>query len=325
MKNTWSQIGVVLVLAAAVIGWQQVRINKLEAELKAALSATPPAKPVEARPIGRVMPRKPVGESKSNATAADPAKPAEGTASNEVKPPPGGAPMDAEKLREMMKSPAMRGMMAQQMKTMTASLYKPLIEKFGFTDEEREHFQQLIGDSLLAQQDLGLAMMGAKTPEERAALQKQITQAGEDLKGKIREFLNDDNDYQAYVAYQDSLPERQQMMGLKPMLEANSTPLTADQEEKLVDVMHKARSTTLPADQWGDGRTPGEAIFADDAVDRFDRDWTRMSEAVLKDSAGFLDEKQQKTLGEYQEQMRGMQKMGIEMARNMFRPPAAGK
>lgn len=325
MKNTLSQVGVVLVVAALVIGWQQVRIHKLEEELKTALSAPPPAKAVEARPIGRVMPRKPANEGKSNVTAAEQAKPAAGAPSNEVVQPPAAGGMDAEKLREMMKSPAMRSMMAQQMKTMTASLYKPLIEKFGLTDEEREHFQQLIGDSLLAQQDLGLAMMGAKTPEERAAIQKQITQAGEDLKGKIREFLNDEGDYQAYVAYQDSLPERQQMMGLKPMLEANSTPLTAEQEEKLVDVMHKARSTTLPTEQWGDGRTPGEAIFSDDAVERFDRDWTRMSEAVLKDSSEFLDEKQQKTLGEYQDQMRGMQKMGIEMARTMFRPPAAGK
>jgi len=322
MKIAWPQIAAVLVVAAVVVGWQQVRLNRLQDELAAVRSAPP--KPPEARPV-RILPHMVGNKAKDNEAVADKGKSATGEAAGMAAGTRPAAGMDMEKVREMMKNPAVRGMMAQQMKTMAGTLYKPLIEKFGFADEEREHFLQLITDTMVGQQDLGMAMISAKTPDERAALEKQVQDAVAEQKRKIREFLNDEGDFQAYEAFAGTLSERQQMLGLKPMLEAGGNPLTPDQEERLVEAMHRGRTTALPAGEWGDGGLPGEAVFTDDAVERFDRAWTKMNESVLKETATILDENQQKAFADYQEQMRSMQKIGIEMARTMFQPKPAEK
>ena len=181
-------------------------------------------------------------------------------------------------------------------------------------------------DTLVAQQDQGMAMISAKTPDARAAVEKQVQEGVAEQKRKIREFLNDEADFQAYEAYAGTLSERQQLLGLKPVLEAGGNPLTGDQEERLVEAMHRARTTSMPAAEWGDGSVPGEAVFADDAAERLDRALTKMNESVLNETASILDENQQKAFADYQEQMKNMQKTGIEMARTMFQAkPAENK
>ncbi len=318
MKLAWPQIGAVLVVAAVVVGWQQVRIKRLQDERAPARIAPP--KPAEARPV-RILPQLAGNKAKDGGAVADKGKPATGEAAATRAP----AGFDMEKVQEMMKNPAMRGLMAQQMKTMASTLYKPLVEKFGFTDEERDHFLQLISETLVAQQDQGMAMINAKTPDERAAVEKQVQEGVAEQKRKIREFLNDEADFQAYEAYAGTLSERQQLLGLKPLLEAGGNPLTGDQEERLVEAMHRARTAALPAGEWGDGSVPGEAVFADDAAERLDRALTKMNESVLNETASILDENQQKAFADYQEQMKNMQKIGIEMARTMFQAKPAEK
>ena len=50
-----------------------------------------------------------------------------------------------------------------------------------------------------------------------------------------------------------------------------------------------------------------------------------MNESVLNETASILDENQQKAFADYQEQMKNMQKIGIEMARTMFQAKPAEK
>ncbi len=322
MKLAWPQIGAVLVVAAMVVGWQQVRINRLQDERAAARNAPP--KPAEARPV-RILPQLAGNKAKDGGAVADKGKPATAEAAGTAAGTRAPAGLDMEKVQEMMKNPAMRGLMAQQMKTMASTLYKPLVEKLSFTDEERDHFLRLISDTLVAQQDQGMAMISAKTPDARAAVEKQVQEGVAEQKRKIREFLNDEADFQAYEAYAGTLSERQQLLGLKPVLEAGGNPLTGDQEERLVEAMHRARTTSMPAAEWGDGSVPGEAVFADDAAERLDRALTKMNESVLNETASILDENQQKAFADYQEQMKNMQKIGIEMARTMFQAKPAEK
>lgn len=323
MKLTWPQIGAVLVVAAVVAGWQQVRINRLQDELAAARNAPP--KPAEARPV-RILPQMAASKAKDSAAVADKGKSATGEAAAVPAGAPPAAGVDLGKVREMMRNPAVRGMMAEQVKSMAGTMCRSLIDKFGLAADEREHFLRILSDGMVAQQDLGLAMISAKTPDERAAITKQLEEARAGQKRKIREFLDDEADFQAYEAYAGTLPERQQMLGLKPMLEAGGNPLTGDQEERLVEAMYRSRTTSMPAAEWGDGQVPGEALFAADAAERFEREWAKMNESVLNETAAILDENQQKAFADYQEQMKNMQKTGIEMARTMFQAkPAENK
>ena len=143
----------------------------------------------------------------------------------------------------------------------------------------------------------------------------------------MKEFLNDEEDYEAYLEYEKRLPERQQIDGLRAAMAAAESPLSTEQESAVIEAMYQVRTQTPDTTDWN-GPEAMDILSGGGAVERFESEWDRTAGATAEAVGDVLDEKQMDAFREYQDQVKEMQLMGIKMAAKMFEQqeePASGE
>lgn len=226
-------------------------------------------------------------------------------------------------MRKMAENPVTQSMMNQGVKAMVGVMYADLIEKFGLTEEEADYFLALKASVLSSQQQLGMRIMGAKDATEREAIMQEIEDSKKENEDAIKEFLNSDADVATYETFEKRLPERQQLDGIRGSFSAAGTPLRPEQEAELIDAMYTARTTQPHLIDWN-GTKGMDAIASGEASERFKLEWDQRAEHTAAAVAPVLDEAQMDAFRTYQEQMRDMQLMGLEMAEKMFKSQDGG-
>lgn len=228
-------------------------------------------------------------------------------------------------LRKMAENPVSRALMNTGIKAMASVWYGPLIEEFELSREEADYFMTLKAGLMAEQQQLGMKLMGAGSEEERRELQEEFEQLKEDHEKAVHEFLNDDEDIETYQAFEERLPEHQQMDGLRNSMAAAGAPLSPGQEGELVEALYRVRTAPGVSETNWEGASGMEAIASGDARERFEREWHASNQRVLDEVGGVLNEEQMDAFGSYRDQMLEMQLMGIEMAEKMFQSNGDGE
>jgi hypothetical protein len=206
-------------------------------------------------------------------------------------------------------------MMNQGVKMAVGMMYDDFVQSLGLTGEEQDYFKTLLGKGIADQQELGMKMMSA-SPEERQALVGEIEERRRENEEAIKIFLNSDEDHARFTAYQERLPERQQLDGVRAAFAARETPLDAATEERLVEAMFQARTTANTPNFTGpDALTQ----MADgNLVADFEQRWAVEDEALMKEAGTILDPVQLDSFREYRQQMKEMQLMSMKMAEKMM-------
>lgn len=246
-------------------------------------------------------------------------------------PPPAPADREASEmgrtLRQMSENPVGQAMMSQGVKAMASVLYQDLIDEFALSDEEAGYFLDLQASMFARQQQLSMQMMGAGDAAERESIIGEIETMKDEHNEAVKTFLNHDEDFARYEAFEKRLPERQQLDGIRSSMEAAGAPLEAGQEDALVEAMYEARhaqSSGSSATDWN-GTEGIEAIARGDAQQRFEQEWENNSRRTLEGAGEVLDAGQLAAFEAYLEQMKEVQLMGLKMAERMFQPdPADG-
>ncbi|MDB4506831.1 hypothetical protein N9055_01290 [Akkermansiaceae bacterium] len=291
MKNS----AIIIVLVAALLGVvivEESRISSLKDELAANLNSPSEVPKVRAAPSSTPS----TLGSRDTSVAVRPKK---GETENAETPLEGFG----KAMRKMADNPAVKAMFTQAHISTAESIYASLLEEFDLKGEERDYFLGLLSGELADQQQMGMKMMGAKTPEER--------------KQAIADFLNNKEDQEAFETYHDRLPEHQQLPGIKAAIATSGTELSGEQETALVEVMHSMRTGSAEAQKW-DGAGGMEMMAKPDVVEIFEADWAKGKEAYKENLQGVLDDGQMKAFLESQAQMKEMHLMGIKMMRNMM-------
>lgn len=227
----------------------------------------------------------------------------------------------AKSMRKMWDNPAGKSMMNQGVKMAVGMMYGDFIDGLDLTKEEADYFKTLLGKEIGGQQELGMRMMSA-TPEERKELLEDLKKRGEDAEAEIKQFLNDDEDYKAYTDYKERLPERQQLDGIRATMESKGSPLDAQTEAKLVDVMHRARTESKAPDFSGPNAMA--ELSKGNISETFENSWASQQEALRTETSTILNPTQQEAFQEYQAQMKEMQLMGLKMAEQMMKGNKGG-
>jgi hypothetical protein len=254
----------------------------------------------------------------ASGTDAGTARPARTKAADRPAPPAADEEVDeslGKTVRKMWENPASKAMMNQGVKMAVGMMYGDFVQSLGLTGEEQEYFKTLLGRGIADQQELGMKMMSASA-EERLALGVEFEERKRDNEEAIKAFLNSDEDHARFTAYQERLPERQQLDGVRAAFAALETPLDTATEERLVEAMYQARTTA---------NTPnsnGPDAFAQTAgggpVQHFEQRWALENEALMKEAGTILDPAQLESFREYRSQMKEMQLMGMKMAEKMM-------
>lgn len=311
MKNLHAA-GLVAVAVAVTVAIEEFRIAEMRSTVEPA-AAVDPAGTSTRRANSGTVPDSPASGPRTKAGSRTPADPSSPEAEDESL---------GKTVRKMWDNPAGKAMMNQGVKIAVAMMYEDFIEGLDLSKEEQDYFKTLLGKSMADQQELGMRMMNA-TAEERIELVAELEKRKKEDEESIKEFLNSDEDYQRFTEYQDRLPERQQLEGIRATFAARQMELDAATESRLVEAMFRARSETDAPDFSGPDALA--AIAEGNIVETFEQSWELQEAALMKEAGGILDEPQMEAFKEYRGQMKEMQMMGIKMAEKMMSGGADGE
>ncbi len=301
----------VVVSVLITVAVEETRISSLRGKLESASNSSTPsgggAKPAapQSDAAAATAPARTKSQERPEAAKAETkpadAKPAEEELSSTV--------------RKMWDNPAGKSMMNQGVKMMVGMMYQDFIDGMSLSKEETDYFKNLLGREMSGQQELGMKLMSA-SPEERKALMKEQETLNKQNEEDIRKFLNNDEDFQKYTDYKNHLPERQQLDGIRAVMNDKGAPLNPETEQRLVDAMYQAR-TNSPAPDLS-GAKGLEALSAGNLTETFEKSWDSQQETLNKEVSGILSPEQMAAFADYQKQIKEMQLMGLKMAEKMF-------
>ncbi len=216
-----------------------------------------------------------------------------------------------------MDNPAMKETMAAQQRATLDAQYQRLYENLNLEGEELEHFQKLLTDAQMVIMENGMKMMSPDiTPESRRKLGEFIGASQEDLKTSVREFLNDDDDFDYYNFYTDTLGERMAMNGLRSTLPGE--PLDTDTEESLVKLMYDERQIIDFEEHYYDLNRFDPSTITQAKMNRFMEQYDQLQSTLATRAGSVLNEVQLEAFNANQKTSRAMQEMGLIYTFNMF-------
>lgn len=254
------------------------------------------------------------------------------TASRKPSPAPAKNPPDAGKtsaespeavrrgspFAEMMKNPAMKDMMRQQQIAAIDMQYAGLFSRFNLTEEEKADFKQLLAERVQHDAELGFKMFEDITPEQRKALVEEYENSKKAAEARIREFLNNDADYDAFTSWEETKGERIQIDMGRGLFATAGEPLTPEQEEQLIGVMLHVRKESSSVPDLTKPQNFDPANLTQAEIDRQLARYDANAEAIATQSSQFLSPKQIETLRTLQRQWRTMSESGLKMTSAMF-------
>lgn len=230
------------------------------------------------------------------------------------------APTGRAGLREMMNAPGMREAMERQQALQIDIAYAKLFDQLQLSPQEREHFKKLLVERQKTQTELSLKLMDDKlTSAQRQAIGEQIDRQRTAFDDTIRQFLNHDDDWQSFQHWEKTLPERTQfeMLG-KGLFASSPEPLSAQQEQQLIDLMAEVRARPGSGGNLAGKTNLDPSLLTDDLIKRQLQQIEVNGRIVAERAAEFLSPAQLQTLKTYQEQTASMTKTGIEMSKMLF-------
>jgi hypothetical protein len=299
-------LGMVFLAVAATLLIEESRIAHLRDDLKPVASV--PAKSADS----------PSPAAAADKGKGDPAAPAKTDREMKLKADPTAKGEDeslTKTVRKMWDNPAGKAMMNQGVKIAVAMLYEGYIEDLSLTKEESDYLKTLLGKDIADQQEIGMKLLSA-TPEEQAALAEETTKRKAANEEAIKTFLNDEEDYKNYTVYRDRLPERQQLDGIRAVMNDKGAPLDEATEGKLLEAMYQARTQADAPDY--SGPTAFEELAKGNVTENFERGWQQQDQKLTEQTRGILNESLQAAFAEYRKQAKEMQMMGIKMAEQMM-------
>jgi hypothetical protein len=221
----------------------------------------------------------------------------------------------ASNARKMLENPAAKSMMSQETKVSVALMYQDFIDGMKLSKEEGDYFRNLLAREVGDQQELGVKMMEA-SPEERKVLAEDSKKRSRETQQEIKKFLNNEDDYNAFIAYKNRIPERQQRDGIRTAMTTKGVPLDAAVEAKLIDAMFRARTGAEASNLSGPEAVEG--LANGDLVANFEKSWMAQQEFLGNETKELLSPDQEAAFQEYRQQMKEMQLMQIKMAEQMI-------
>lgn len=326
MKSTGSFILIALIAVALLVGniWQFQDRAKLNDALSAAGSANTEVAvsgPNVSTPSSKPKPKRQLQQPMHPAATPDDALLTSSAAQSPDEDSSSRGDNMLSGLSKMMESEEGRNAMAAQQEMAINMMYADLFKAFDLEGPELRQFKDLLVERQMKSMQMGLkfATGGKISEEERKEISDDIAQTNESIDAKIKEFLNDDEDYDYYERYNETQSERQELSQFKASLERTGSALEQDQEEELISLMYEARQNNELLGEM-DFQNPANFDWENlnqERVDGYLQALGTMQEGIVEQAGSILDATQLKAFQANQGQTRAMAEMGLNMAVQM--------
>ncbi|MBM50518.1 MAG: hypothetical protein CMP27_11870 [Roseibacillus sp.] len=264
-------LAVVVVMGMGKVSKLEEKVAEIEQEKPAKSSTRLPSSAVASAPLS---PSRPSGPAKSTRVSAD----SEAVEDDQEDRGDERRRVLGDMFRQWAESDAGKRMEETQNKRKARKVFSPLIEELALSEEDRDYFLGVAGASANADDALWGELMTAGDDDRESILEKW-EQENAERSAAMREFLNDDSDWERYQNYEARLEEYEQVEGLRRSMEGAGVPLTAEQEAQLVEVMYDARQETGMDDRWR-GRGALDQLSEPGIAERLEADWQSNQEAM---------------------------------------------
>jgi hypothetical protein len=220
-----------------------------------------------------------------------------------------------EMLGKMMKDPAMREMMREQQKAAISTMYAGLFKELNLSPQEKDKFKALLTDAQMRNIENAQALLGEKNEGEDT--QKLAAEAKNQMNADIKALLGEER-FALYEEYQKNIAERMQLDQFKTRLATAKLPLQDDQSTQLLQIMKEEKTAVPPVIPTDNAQMPKKELMTAENLDKqlaWMEDYNRR---VLQRAEQVLTPDQLKQYREFQEQQASMQKLGLNMTRQMF-------
>ena len=225
--------------------------------------------------------------------------------------------MIGEWMREWAQSDEGKRMQESRNKRKGARVFGGLVDELGLEGEDRDYFLGVAGASASAEEDLWGKLMSADEAGREAVFTEWESENSA-REAAMREFLNDESDWERYQQYESRLEEYEQVQGdIRRSMESAGVPLTPDQEAQLVEVMYEARQESGMNEKW-QGRGVMNQISEPGIADRLEADWQAGQEAMSVGVSNVLSAEQVEAFNASQNRSIRGATMGLRMMENFM-------
>jgi hypothetical protein len=225
-------------------------------------------------------------------------------------------------LGKMMKDPAMREMMREQQKAMINMMYGGLFKDLNLSPEEKDKLRELLTDSQMKNIEAAQGMFGGKDGVSEDTT-KQISDTKKQTDAEIKALLGDER-FATYQDYQKNVGERMQIDQFKNQLAGANMPMDDAQAAQLMQIMKQEKAATPPPISDDQSQVPKPDTFTAGNLEKQLAWMDDYNQRVLNRAAQVLNPEQLKQYQSFQEQQASMQKLGLQMAKQMFGGEKAG-
>jgi hypothetical protein len=224
-----------------------------------------------------------------------------------------------ESMAKMYNDPKMRETMKAQQLMAIEMQYSKLITNLQLDEKETSHFKSLLSDRLTDKTELGFKLMDKALPQpERSALMESYQFKKKASDEAIRTFLNSEEDYNTFQHWEDTEQERMQMLMGRTAFDGAGVPLSAQQEQQLIDLMAEVRKRPSDVPNWSDPTSIDPLKMDAQASAIIMNQLKAQHEAVRNSAAAFLSAEQLAALAKMHEQLLTMTETGLKMSRAMM-------
>lgn len=222
-------------------------------------------------------------------------------------------------LSKMMKDPAMKEMMRAQQKVVMQKMYGPLLKDWNLPAEQKARFMDLLQEHQMSAIDQAGAFFG-EGEKDKAQAAQEIKEKEEQMSANLKELLGEER-FAQYEDYKKSMGERMQLDEFRKQMEDGDSRLGDDQMRSLMLVMREERERVPPVvtDNNGESTTDLARLFTGDTLERQAQWQEDFNRRVLERAGQVLTPQQLKEFDEFQSQQINLQRVGLRMAREMFK------
>ena len=219
---------------------------------------------------------------------------------------------------KMLKDPAMREMMREQQKAAINMMYGGLFKELNLSPEEKDKLRELLTESQMGSVEAAQGLFGGAQDEATtAAAKKAAADAKKQADADIKALLGEGR-YAQFEEYQTSVGERMELDQLKTQLAGENLPLRDEQNAQLLQIMKEEKLALPPVIPTDHSQMPDQDTFTLQKMDE-QMKWVEQYNARVAERArAVLTPEQFINYQKFQEQQAAMQKLGMQMARQMF-------
>jgi len=220
-------------------------------------------------------------------------------------------------LGKMMKDPAMREMMREQQKVAINMMYSGLFKEMKLSPEEKDKFKAILTDAQLKNIENAGELFGDKKDGAVEDVQKLSADSKKQTEAELKTLLGDER-FAQYEDYQKNIGERMQLDQFKTRLQGENMALEEQQTAQLLQIMKEEKAVVPPVIPQDNTEFPRKELLTNENLDKQAQWMEDYNRRVLERVGQVLTPEQFKQYRDFQEQQTAMQKLGLNMARQMF-------